>query len=298
MHSCQAASCRREVIEDGERKTTDAAKKNANGCSSTFNLFLDSAASGAWNMAVDEVLLECAAADGQCSWRFYQWEEPTLSLGYFQSHADRARHPASGDCTMVRRTSGGGAILHDLELTYSVAVPADHPLAIDRLGTYRVVHEALIETLRHWGVTAALCGAHPRFSIMPTTGGVGRVETVIETRASQRQPFLCFQRRSPGDVLVDKSKIAGSAQRRCQGAILQHGSVLLARSVAAPELDGLQELSGRRIDVEELTRAWLNQLGSALAIQWRQARLSPSQDRQASLLAEEKYGSPVWTCIR
>ena len=62
---------------------------------SDFHLLLDPPAAGAWNMAVDETLLEAAAAEGQCTLRFYQWAEPTLSLGYFQAYADRNQHEAS-----------------------------------------------------------------------------------------------------------------------------------------------------------------------------------------------------------
>ncbi len=84
---------------------------------SSFLLLLDPPAPGAWNMAVDEALLEDAALERRCWLRFYRWQEPTLSLGYFQSYADRRQHPASSGCPAVRRTSGGGAILHDAEVT-------------------------------------------------------------------------------------------------------------------------------------------------------------------------------------
>ena len=92
-------------------------------------LLIDPPGAGAWNMAVDEVLLEWSAEQGGCCWRLYRWQEPTLSLGYFQPYDERRRHPASRDCPAVRRLSGGGAILHDAELTYSLVVPSGHPLA-------------------------------------------------------------------------------------------------------------------------------------------------------------------------
>ena len=93
---------------------------------------------------------------GRCTLRFYQWAEPTLSLGYFQAYADRAGHEASRSCAVVRRPSGGGAILHDFDVTYSLAVPEGHPLAANRLRTYRVVHDALIEVLADMGIAASL----------------------------------------------------------------------------------------------------------------------------------------------
>ena len=75
-------------------------------------------------MAVDETLLFDAAENGTATLRFYSWDEPTLSLGYFQRYADREQHTASRTCAVVRRQTGGGAILHDRELTYSLALPA------------------------------------------------------------------------------------------------------------------------------------------------------------------------------
>ena len=187
-------------------------------------LFIDPPASGAWNMAVDETLLESAADGGGFSLRFYRWQEPTLSLGYFQQYDDRWQHAASLNCPAVRRATGGGAILHDREITYSIAVPPGHRLAVKHIALYETIHAALIDVLAGYGIHASLCQAK--------AGKCGR-----------SQPFLCFQRRSPGDVLLSDVKIAGSAQRRCRGAVLQHGSVLLARSPAAPELPGLAEVA-------------------------------------------------------
>jgi lipoyl(octanoyl) transferase len=242
-------------------------------------------------MAVDEALLEAAAAEAQCTLRFYQWAEPTLSLGYFQAYADRSQHEASRRSAVVRRASGGGAIMHDFDVTYSLAVPERHPLAADRLGTYRVVHDALVEVLADLGIEASLfdCG---------TPGhGCGSEGAPLQP-TSRRQPFLCFQRRAPGDVLVKGEKVAGSAQRRCRGAVLQHGSVLLARSPAAPELDGLKELAAATILVEEFIQAWLEKLSPALGIAWQRGNLFEEHRRRASHLAAEKYQSAAWINAR
>lgn len=244
---------------------------------SPFRLLIDPPASGAWNMAVDEALLEEAASEGRCTMRFYRWEEPTLSLGYFQEYADRWGHTASCRCPVVRRSSGGGAILHDCELTYSLAIPERHPLAAGRLQTYHAVHETLIDTLASWGIRATVF-----------------VESASRAAPDQK-PFLCFQRRSPGDVLVGDAKIAGSAQRRCRGAVLQHGSVLLARSIAAPELEGLKELSGNRLLADTLIEAWSARISQALALSWMEARPAEPLLRRADELALRKYASPSWT---
>ncbi|MHC4403932.1 MAG: hypothetical protein ACYTG0_30100, partial [Planctomycetota bacterium] len=110
-----------------------------------------------------------------------------------------------------------------------------------------------------------------------------------------RQPFLCFQRRAAGDVLVGPAKIAGSAQRRGAGAILQHGSVLIRRSPAARELDGLSDLAETPLDEGRLIEAWLEKLSRQLAVDWRHEPLSDRARREAAELMEVKFGSDAWT---
>src|SRR5436190_15116613 len=95
----------------------------------SLRLIIDPPLIGPMNMAIDEALLESAATDGVATLRLYQWSEPTLSLGYFQAAEERERHQASTNCPLVRRASGGGAILHDRELTYSLALPEKSPSA-------------------------------------------------------------------------------------------------------------------------------------------------------------------------
>jgi lipoate-protein ligase A len=186
---------------------------------SRLRIIHDPPASGTWNMAIDEMMLETVAASGQPLLRFYEWSEPTLSLGYFQAIADRHQHAASLSCAAVRRSTGGGAILHDRELTYSIALPLADRWSQAATKMYDLFHGSLINTLAHFGFAATLCEA----TLHRLTG----------------EPFLCFQRRAKGDVLLGSHKIAGSAQRRKFGALLQHGSVLFERSRFAPELFGI-----------------------------------------------------------
>jgi lipoate-protein ligase A len=209
----------------------------------------------------------------------YAWQQPTLSLGYFQAHENRRRHPASLGCPAVRRLSGGGAILHDAELTYSLVVPRGHALAQDRRDLYRAVHTTLIEVLSQAGIAARLRGESPS----PTPG---------------EEPFLCFRRRAAGDVLIGETKIAGSAQRRSSGAVLQHGSVLVARSPAAPELEGLQELTKRPPDQKRLGDTWLEALGDRLRFAWLPQPLSASERDRVAELVEIKYATEAWTLRR
>ena len=241
-----------------------------------YRLLIDPPAPGAWNMAVDEVLLETAAQCGDSTLRFYRWSEPTLSLGYFQEYADRVTHFYSRQAVVVRRLTGGGAILHDHELTYSLSAPAGHPWVRERDRLYATIHAALIDALDAMGVRAVLCKP-------------------AAARTGPGEPLLCFQRRALGDVLIGAAKVAGSAQRRRRGAVLQHGSVLLARSAAAPELDGLSELTGRPIDADELLAAWLPLLQQRLAADWQRGGLSAQQRTEALLLSANRYAAASWT---
>ncbi len=271
----RAALVGEESLRGGEILRCAQDDRHAQDDAISFRLLVDPPADGPWNMAVDQALLE-SAERGQGGLRFYQWQQPTLSFGYFQPYEDRRRHPASARCLAVRRPSGGGAILHDREITYSLAIPARHPMAAHRLELYRSVHLALIETLTDWGIRASLCSPPVHSS-------------------SAQEPFLCFQRRAAGDVLLGEAKIAGSAQRRLRGAVLQHGSVLLGRSVAAPELPGIAELTGRCIEARELIRGWLDRLSGPRQIDWHQGALCDPERTRAAELVATKYGARVWT---
>jgi lipoate-protein ligase A len=242
-------------------------------------LFIDPPASGAWNMAVDETLLESAATDGGISLRFYRWEVPTLSLGFFQQYEDRLKHSASLKCPVVRRATGGGAILHDREITYSIAIPPGHRLAVKHLTLYETIHSVLINVLADYGIQATLCK--------------------IEGRERDcDQPFLCFQRRSPGDVLLLDTKIAGSAQRRYRGAVLQHGSVLLSQSPTAPELLGIAEVAAVNCLYDEFVQSWTSKLAETITIPYQPGTLTDSEQRRIAELFEKKYYSCIWTVHR
>ncbi len=236
-------------------------------------------AAGAWNMAVDEMLLERAQALFVACLRFYRWSEPTLSLGYFQTCADRQRHVASRNCPAVRRLTGGGAILHDDEVTYSIVLPVGHPLAGHRDRLYGAVHCCLVDALASFGLSARVCEFSRADSAAPAA-------------------FLCFRRRSPGDVLLGEHKICGSAQRRQNGAVLQHGSLLLRASAAAPELPGLADLAPRPISHEILLESWLDRLAGGLGLDCRRDELDESEVGQAQTLAESRYCRDNWTIYK
>ena len=172
-----------------------------------WRLLVTPAADGATNMALDEALMERATATGQWVMRVYSWKTPTISLGRNQSargryNLDRIAELGFG---VVRRPTGGRAILHHREITYSVTAPSE--TAGDLRQSYERINLLLLETLRSLGVHASVAG--------PTT----------RTPSPGMSP--CFDEPAAGELTVGGRKLAGSAQWRADGGLLQHGSILI-----------------------------------------------------------------------
>lgn len=237
-------------------------------------LIVDAGQEGGMNMAVDEALLEGVSRTGEAVLRFYQWEPATLSLGYFQSLGDRVGHEESRSLSVVRRSTGGGAIVHDHELTYSLMVPIRDRMRRDHRDLYVAVHRAVAGCLADHGLEAELHGGDE-------VGG--------------EVPFLCFQRRADGDLVVGAEKVLGSAQRRRSDALLQHGSILLRRSSSAPQLPGILDLASLKIAEDGLIRDLRGAIMAALTWEWRESRLRPDEMTAANRLRSEKYLSSSWT---
>lgn len=253
---------------------------------------IDPPADGAWNMAVDEVLLESAAEDNVTTLRIYRWKRPTLSLGYFQPYAQRRLHQASLNADVVRRLSGGGAILHDQEITYSLVLPSTHPLTVNTQRLYDTVHRAIVDWLTEVSATKEVS---ERLALCER-----------QQNSDQReQPFMCFERRSPGDVvLVDGAtgsgdhKIVGSAQRRRRGSVLQHGSVLWATSQIAPEFRGHTNLTGIRIPLAEAAVSLAPKILASLELNVGKAQLSGEFLAAAKKCCADRYNLSAWTARR
>lgn len=192
--------------------------------------------SGVENMALDQRLLEVAAAKQCVLLRVYRWSEPTLSLGYFQPYVQRLTHSHSSELPVVRRATGGGAIVHHYDWTYCIAVPEQLPIGTTRprpganLGASQPLYDCLHDGVIQWLGTQAIEAKKWADNCPP--------ESSVQPADRQRR-FLCFERRSCGDVVWEDHKVMGSAQRRGPGALLQHGSLLLATSPYAPSLQGL-----------------------------------------------------------
>ncbi len=254
---------------------------------------------GAMNMAVDEAILHTVAAGGAPpTLRLYAWAPPCLSLGVAQFHAeaDRARLDARG-WDLVRRPTGGKAILHTDELTYSIAAPKDDPhVAGSIIDSYRRLSEGLAAGLRVLG----LC---------PEADPADRADT-------RDHGPVCFEVPSHYEITAGGKKLIGSAQVRKYGGVLQHGTLPLvgdlaricdvlafetpeARDVAKDRVRAraltLEEALGRAVMWESAAEALAQGFMEAFGLAWQQEALGEAEQAQAARIREEKYASGVWT---
>ncbi len=223
------------------------------------------ARSGVWNMAVDEALLESAITDGVATLRWYQWSEPTISLGYFQKSAELDGDPLLSRLPAVRRLSGGGAILHDDEMTYSVAIPANQKLFERPEQLYDLVHDAIVGSLSEMGFPVSVRG---------------------ETLKRADEPLLCFLRQDSHDLTLSGNKVLGSAQRRRRGAILQHGSLIRRASSLALQLPGLADLCSTDVP-EDLAKRLSARVAKAIAEEWISGDLTKEEMGMAVRLCDQ-----------
>lgn len=263
-----------------------------------FRLIQDGPATGARNMAVDEALL--VEMRERPVLRFYSWKPHCLSLGYGQrcSVADHGRLAERG-YSLVRRPSGGGAILHAREVTWSLVLPAAHPLASGSIDEgYRRIALVMREALRSLGIAATL-----------EAGGESR----------QSLP-ACFETPARHELVVNGRKLLGCARVQRRHALLQHGSLPLAGDVAAvaavldyPDAQAREE-AAKRLRSQAITLADASQGASFGAGQVAQAivdafrachdleflesELSPAEGERALELEAERYGNPDWVCRR
>ncbi|MEM1070301.1 MAG: biotin/lipoate A/B protein ligase family protein [Planctomycetota bacterium] len=228
------------------------------------------------NMSIDQALLEITGNTRVPTLRLYTWCEPTLSLGYFQKRGDRQTHQDSLSIDAVRRSTGGGAIVHHHELTYSLFLPIE-PTSGSQRRLYSQVHKVIAAALKAFGVTAV------PFRMLGQS-----------TSDSPNDPFLCFQRRTDEDLIVSGYKILGSAQRKSRGAVLQHGSLLLRSSPWSPQLPGIGELTGHFIPVAEIADRVSKGIAKRMGWDWEPHPISTEERKHAERISESKFGSPQW----
>ncbi len=220
----------------------------------------------AYNMAVDEELLARAqAGESTPVLRLYSWKPPAVSLGRFQ-RIETALDPAA--CKqlgfdIVRRITGGRAVLHFNELTYSIVAPLDNPLFPPTvLGTYKVIAVGLLAGLRCLGIAAEMVSRN------------GRLAGLVKNNTKDPS---CFSSPSWYEIVVNGKKIIGSAQRRMPRAFLQHGSILIGydpnlEAMVIPgggaddRITSIQEVLERPVSHEEVKQAFRIGFQSAFGV--------------------------------
>ncbi len=246
-----------------------------------WRLIIDPALDGPENMAVDEAILAGArlGAPAPPTLRFYGWATPTISVGYLQ---DAAPFTSFG-LPVVRRITGGRAVLHDMELTYSVV--AGSSLAVFSGGialAYAMISKAIIAALADVGIDADFSAA--------------------DRSLKRHKSGACFHSPSRYEILAGGSKLVGSSQRRYKDAFLQHGSILYDVDAGLNERVFGGELLDRvawikalsRVGLEELRAAITRRMAEALNASFSIQPLTPSERRLKKKFIAEKYSAAGW----
>ncbi len=262
----------------------------------SWRLLIDPPRDGPENMAIDEALLEACASGEKAhlfpTLRLYRWKSPTISFGYNQpidEAVDRTICTKEG-IDVVRRQTGGKAVLHDRELTYSFTAHFSSPPFSPRVSeNYRIISEGLKEGLKVLGIDASIAGnEHPVFNI--------------------RLKGHCFNRLSRYELSYHGRKIVGSAQRRRKKAFLQHGSLLLEAdrelferiTISGPVRDRssgfitVREAAGKDVSFEELADALVVGFQDGLKVKLIRSDLSEEEKMHAMRLKIGKYQTVAW----
>jgi lipoate-protein ligase A len=265
--------------------------------------------SSAENMAIDEaILLAVASGESLPTIRFYGWQPATLSIGYFQKVQEINLHVLREEQTgFVRRLTGGRAVLHEHELTYSIIVPEDYP-GIPRQVTeaYRVLSEGLLIGYQALGLDAKMMQYQSE-------------QDAQFAMQSAPPSAACFDAPSWYEVVVDGRKVAGSAQIRKNNVLLQHGSILLEhdtdklfRYLHAADQHMITQLKNhfneKSVTINDLLRfrnrkasslqdiepMFKQGLRKALAIDLQDGHLSDKENQLTVELIARKYGNEAW----
>jgi lipoate-protein ligase A len=266
----------------------------------TWRLILSKPMTGAWNMSTDEAILE-AVGQGTVppTLRLYAWNPPCLSLGYAQPIADVDLDLLrSAGWELVRRPTGGRAILHTDELTYAVITPLNEPrVSGGILESYRRLAQALLEGLHLLGLPAQAAQKYP----LPA--------------GSQPNGAVCFEVPSNYEITANGKKIIGSAQARRTSGVLQHGSLPLVGDLTRitqvlrfPD-EELRKEAGQRllehattlesllespVSWDEAAAAFATAFERCFDLRLEQGHLGGTELKRAAELVKHKYGNPAW----
>lgn len=265
---------------------------------------IDTGSSDAYfNMAVDEVLILSCKKDGvKPVLRFYQWKPSGLSLGYAQKFGDgfSLKNCRKMGIDVVRRITGGQAVFHDCDLTYSVAVPESYfePPRTERL--FKLISHGLMEGLKNLG-----------FKVQPFI-------SEAPVRERDGKAYNCFFNKSNYEIAIGGKKLVGSAQRRTSGALLQHGSIMLRIdyermakvyddesgkreekiSEIQKKITSLAENADVISDVADIQKAIIEGFKNLYGIKFIPEPLTPEELSEAERLAGEKYSTKEWNEVK
>lgn len=266
---------------------------------SSWRLLITPPAHGAWNMAVDEAMFEHVGhGDSLPTLRLYTWEPACLSLGHAQPFADvDVTRLQSHGWEVVRRMTGGRAILHTDELTYSVTAPADEPrVAGSLLESYNRLAQALMAAVHDLGLPVEM------------------KEDRVENKGAPNP--VCFEVPSTYEITVGGKKLIGSAQARRREGVLQHGSLPLtgdlsricqalvfadesARETAMERLlaraTTVESVLGQEVTWDSAAQAFVQAFEAQLGLSLEAGELSASELERAEELIRKKYAHPSWT---
>lgn len=268
----------------------------------SFRLLVDPRQPGARNMAVDEALLRCMADGGDPVLRLYGFAPPCLSLGRFQPVADlddEARLRRDG-LNLVRRPTGGRAVLHDDEVTYAVVLGRRHLQPFSKRAAYRASAAILLRLLPALGVHGV---------VQPGPAAHGGAAGAAPPAPDPD----CYRTTAEYEVTAGQRKLVGSAQTTTRGAALQHGTIPLSGAYArirrylrphrpaAPVTPGSAATSvAGETECHHTYQGALQLLAAAASarLQVRRSELSASEARLARELERSRYAAPGWTCSR
>lgn len=239
---------------------------------------------GWYQMAIDHSMLISTSTDGIARIRTYFWSQPTISLGYFQDYRKFiSAYPHLNRLDMVRRITGGGAILHDTEITYSITIPEKVPFfSREPSYLYTKLHKAIIEAIEE---ILNIDGLSLRSDLDPSS-----------YRSIKDEPEFCFARKAPTDIIFRERKVAGSAQRRTKRAILQHGSIIYSSRFLDQPSISLEEITKsplRPAIIDRLSRKIITNIVNILGFRKKERDLNSFElsliERYSNLYRSEEW---------
>lgn len=226
-------------------------------------LWIDKAYQPATNMAIDEELLSFADSVKTPVLRFYSWDRPSMSIGYIQSYTNVAKD----GYYLVRRPTGGGVVFHDIDMTYTIAIPSTHKIGkLNREESYYIFHDLIIKALNDIGLDTEL--------------------VTLAKDYKERSTMQCFTSPVKFDVALkgeNSSKVAGAAQRRTKKGILHQGSIVI------PDINERKD---------SLIRSIVSIFSKDLGIVFSEFIPEKSFLGKAYLLAVSKYETDNWNKMR